>query len=564
MAETTADPRKCRGRSKGLVMKKSIILLLFMTVGTLWSQDAGVNWNLSSNRVALGQPVRVTLKVHGTDQVQLPELNQNGLVVSLLGSAPERSTSMITINGKTTTKNIVGYQAVWSLRGDKAGTYRLNGYKVLMDGKETLLPDLTWVVEPSQTSRDFLLKQSVDSSDLVPGLDFVYGVKWFLGETAQDPRFILPLMESPDFQWLETPEPTGGDPVVLEYLGRKIYGEKSAEILDGRQFTVISFSFHLRTLKPGIWDLGNTALSFQGATGYQEFFDFFGEKKRQPIFGPMSIPANPLTLQVRDFPEEGRPPVFSGLIGNLDLSWEIPAGSYQVGESIPLKLRLKGLLNKPNLDLDSMISSAYQGSSFQITGGEPLEEGGRSYSLRVNKPGKQTMPGIKLNYYDPQKRSYQWARTTDLTLEIIGTNSTDLPQDDSSQVFMGYWAPLESLVPRQPYIWLFILLPLISLSWYLGALAYTSPFFQGLRERRRWNRLLTLDLKGTGRDMVLLGRSRLRLLVEESKMIKNLKASKATLLNQELVIWENSLFSPEAPLWNPESRWSDLTKEVKF
>lgn len=545
-------------------MKKCLLGLMVILNLPLGAQDSTVHWELQDGTVSVGRSLLLSLEIRGTDQVTLPQLQEEGLTITLIAGQPTRSTTSYSINGRTTTETRTGYQATWSLKASRPGRYALRGYRVGVAGRQEVLPEVTWTVLEPQNSKDFLLRQSLEPSRLVPGLEATYTLKWYLGETAQDPEFTLPLIDSGLFEWLEEDPPAGGDRVVLEYGTRTLEGEKSAEILDGRQFTVITFRLRLRALKAGALDLSGTVLNFQGASGYREYYDFFGDRKRQPVFQALSIPADPLQVRVQDFPIPGRPEPFSGLVGNLALAWTVTPGSYRVGESIPVSLKITGLLNGKDLDLDHMVRQAYQGTPFRISGGQASADGGREYFLRVASPGKHRLPGLKLNYFNPGTGTYGWAQAPGVDLDIEGGLSAGGPSPREEKT-LGYRAP--HYYPGEgTWPWyLLILLPLgggcsLLASWWAGSGLRKRLLFRKTLKGLVLKTLAEMDPRAPKKDLLILG---IQALQQWGKLLQNPETPElSSRWEEEKKVWDEAFYSRAEPSWSPQDRFRLWTQDI--
>lgn len=380
-------------------------------------------WALEASEAVVGQGLTLTLEVQGTDQLKPPTLRIPGVEVQWLGSRPNNSTSMVSINGRTTTTVTKSVVAGWSLKAGQPGRYHLDAQDLDIAGQAIRLGALDWTVNPVESDSRFFLKQSLGQTAAIPGVEIEYRLVWYLGQSAQKPEFSLPILDNPQLEVVEDSlKPPSGEVFQIEYRGRALTGLKSTEKVGGQQYATLTFRFRVKANQPGDYDLSGTRVTFSGAVATRQTQDFFGNIVDEPAYKTIAAQAGPLVLHVKELPAQGRPAVFSGLIGKLKLSWSGLQGPYRVGEPIRLGLKLEGVQNKPNLDLDAMVTQALADPDFQIVpdpASQSDSDGERGYVVRARHGGKLVIPSLKLNYFDPAANAYGETATPALSIDIL-------------------------------------------------------------------------------------------------------------------------------------------------
>jgi len=414
-------------------------IVVFAGMFSVFADDVRARWQLESTEAVIGQSLILRIFVEGTDSVVPPSFSIPGVEIEWKGGSPSNSTSVVMVNGKTTKTVSKSFVGDWSLKANKSGYYHLDAIDWNVNGKTIRLDDLDWNVGAAQSDNRFVLRQKLQPENSIPGVDIEYSLIWYIGESAQNPEFNIPILDNPDIEMVpDSQKSPSNDSFQMQYHGNTLIGIKGRDVLNGASYTTITFSFKVRPTKAGTYDLSDTRVTFEGAVANQQTQDFFGNLVNEPQYKTLTAQADSRKLIIRDLPEKGKPNPFSGLIGKLSLAWEGSQGEYRVGEPIRLKLKLDGVLNKPNLDLDYMVISALNGSDFQVSADDALLDAGktagaanpaaaiasassRSFVLRAKKAGKLHVPPLALNYYDPDSKQYGVTKTSPLEITVTGS-----------------------------------------------------------------------------------------------------------------------------------------------
>lgn len=550
------------------------VLLALVPLGS-FGQAVTARWALDSNTAATGQSLTLTLEIQGTDQFSPPTLTVPGVDITFTGGGPQNSSSTVSINGSTTTTVEKAWAGTWGLTASRAGRYHLDPPRLSAGGSALHLPALDWTVSDAPSSAKFFLWQEIVPQTAVVGVEVNYRLVWYIGESVKDPHFALPILDDPNVVPVDSSfaDPATSD-FQIQHNGRTLGLTKSQAVVGGKTYTTLTLTFRVKTLKPGTVDLSGTAVSFSGVVGTQPSQDFFGNETQDPVYSQLQAKAAPLRLTIRDIPTAGRPHPFSGLVGNLKLSWEGGQGPYHVGEPIQLKLKLDGVLNKPNLDLDQMVAQALSSQDFQVDGNSSLEDppNQRSFLFRARHPGTLSIPPLTLNFYDPERRQFGQTASQPLSFTILPSGPVAASPATSIAVLPlasegAAMNPIRLSVPGSslPPWWVFGV-PGLVLGILLGALGLWvhSRRRRLERERRLWRRALT-PLNVTGRPSLEAGRQRLKTLLQAGETWKaQLQASdRWPRLEQEQREWEQAFFDDKRDDEPWTARWNVLCQEME-
>jgi hypothetical protein len=143
-------------------------------------------------------------------------------------------------------------------------------------------------------------------------------------------------------------------------------------------------------------------------------------------FEPVRLASRSLSLQVRPLPA-GAPPSFDGAVGQFSMSVTMDTDSAAVGDSVPLRVRVRGTgslttLSPLPLDLPATVEA------YEPTVEADIERDGRrirgaktfSYALVPRSGGRIDLPPVAFSYFDPDAARYETLREEAPTLQVSG------------------------------------------------------------------------------------------------------------------------------------------------
>jgi tetratricopeptide (TPR) repeat protein len=202
---------------------------------------------------------------------------------------------------------------------------------------------------------------------------------------------------------LRYPEITADDFAVAPFTEPKQRREQTARGLDH----VIEFTTSLTPLKEGVLTIGpvTAALSVAvpNARRRSPFGGIFGEEMR-----PTQVASDPVTLTVLPLPEQGRPPDFSGAVGEFTLDVTVSPRELDVGDPITVKSLLRGSGNLDGLTAPS-IAASDRLRVYPVQTSREDERGARTFEQAVVplRDGPFLLDGPAFSYFDPRARAYR-------------------------------------------------------------------------------------------------------------------------------------------------------------
>ena len=154
---------------------------------------------------------------------------------------------------------------------------------------------------------------------------------------------------------------------------------------------------------------------------------------------------NPVEVDVRPLPQQGKPTDFVGTVGQYRIHAQTDRQTVEAGDGFTLRVQVSGTGNiktvpaptvptLPNMAIyDPQITDAIGVVDSKVRGSRTYE-----YVIIPSKAGDWTIPAIDYPYFDSQTESYQVARTVPITIDVLpnpngaveitplGTTQTDL------------------------------------------------------------------------------------------------------------------------------------------
>ena len=156
---------------------------------------------------------------------------------------------------------------------------------------------------------------------------------------------------------------------------------------------------------------------------------------------------NPVEVNVRPLPQEGKPTDFAGAVGQYRIHTQTDRQTIEAGDGFTLRVQVSGMGNiktvpapafpaLPNMAIyDPQITDAIGIVDSKIQGSRTYE-----YVIIPSEEGRWTISAIDYPYFDPQTESYQVALTVPVTIDVLpnpnGTAGTTLPHTTQSDMHL--------------------------------------------------------------------------------------------------------------------------------
>ncbi|MGN0866691.1 MAG: BatD family protein [Oligosphaeraceae bacterium] len=216
----------------------------------------------------------------------------------------------------------------------------------------------------------------------------------------------------------------------------QILWSRAETVRNGVPYLRFSLEVGLTPLRPGTYVIPPCTMEVlyteetQRRTSFFDFMDFpdpFDTRATQE-----TLIAQAVTLEVEDFPQEGRPDGFSGLLGPIQITAAVDQTTPRVGDPIQLTLRLRGDNLSPQSPLPPWEKELESLPAFKCFGNDPVlpEQDGSlliQRTLRPLQPGPQEIPAIPIPFYDPVRGQYGIAVSEPILLQVQKSEGAAVP-----------------------------------------------------------------------------------------------------------------------------------------
>lgn len=405
-----------------------LIILLFFT-SLAYAQNVEFKASAPSV-VAVGEQFKLeyTLNKEG-DNLKVPTLEGFDL---LMGPSVGQSFYSSNINGKMTQN--VTFSYTYILEGTKKGTFQIPGATVIIDGKEYTSNALKIeVVEGSRNSNgnqaatnrpvqpdanatvndnNLFVKVEVSRRSLYMGESLMATIKVYTKVDLVN----LGRTKFPDFNGFlaeEVPTPQRIE-LVREAVDGQIYNV-------GTIRKVLLYPQHTGEITIEPFEL-ECIVRQRLANGGRSFFDeFFGNYKDVRAMRR----SKPVTIQVKELPQLGKPAGFGGTVGNVTMATSLSADTVNANDAITYKVIFRGtgnlkLLKAPtiNFPLDFEVYDPKESRDLNITENGTTGSVSFEYLIIPRYSGDYKIPAIRFSYFDSQSNTYKTIAGTEYNIHV--------------------------------------------------------------------------------------------------------------------------------------------------
>ena len=419
-----------------ILLSGLIFFLLGLQPFNALADAISVQAQVDKQEVTVGESFLLQIKIDGDDSPAEPDLSGlQDFTVQPRGGGQNNRESITIINGKVNRISERGYVFRYALTPKRDGMLTIPALAITAAGKTLLSQPITIKVSKPQQTDEFKLLQILSETECYVGQPLVFSVVWYVNRDIEGFQFLLPVLEDQRFEIVDFPADknySGQDAIAINLHGSNVIARKGKV---GQHITV-TLRRILIPREPGVYSLEPASVSSRVVTGYRQqrggqpgspfnnrfFDDMFG--RRQPIFKQFITQSPPLQLNVLPLPEE-RPQDFSGLVGQYSLAADASPTEVNVGDPITLNIMVTGAEYLDNVTLPPLKNQPGM-VNFKVP--EEIGQGeidGRvkifTQTIRAKDPSITEIPGIILDYFNPETGTYESAHSNAIPLQVKAT-----------------------------------------------------------------------------------------------------------------------------------------------
>jgi len=136
--------------------------------------------------------------------------------------------------------------------------------------------------------------------------------------------------------------------------------------------------------------------------------------------GRKTLRTAPVTLTIQPLPEMGKPPQFTGAVGEYQISAQTDRGKVEAGSALTLSIRISGRGNMQTVTAPKMppLSGVLVNGPNRGEGTTP-ESHVYAYALLPARVGTLRIPAIEYVYFNPRRGTYETTQTTPIPITVL-------------------------------------------------------------------------------------------------------------------------------------------------
>lgn len=409
-------------------------------------------------RVYEGEPLNYKITLNHIDNPSPPDLSHfKDFSVQSAGETDLNSQQITIVNGVRTETIRRGRQYQYRLTPLKTGELVIPAPKANIAGSLLEGKPISIRVLAAEAQDTVLLTLSADRSRIYPTQLFTLtlnvSVKGLPSPANEkDPLTVQPEPPRLKIDWLDDDQlPKGIQPelpwqeVVQKLISRRGQGFRINSIRNSSAFSIFedsSLAFHPRPQVVSLTDASGKQAEYWSyefkrtftakSPGIFDFSaatikgDFATQISRNRLQGEsIFAKSDPISVEVRDVPTEGRPESYIGAIGRFSMVTELSPTTARVGDPMTLTISLNG-----SGTLEDAIPPDIQGlpeiqSNFRTyEGTSQTTEGSKrfTYSLRPLNANITELPPIPVSFFDADKEEFVTLLTDPISLNLSASS----------------------------------------------------------------------------------------------------------------------------------------------
>jgi hypothetical protein len=396
-----------------------IVACCVYAAGLAAAAELSVRSQLSQSVTGIGEPVQLQVAITGARSAgEPPVVNVDGLRINYLG--PSQNTSMRIEGGHVVSETSVTY--IYQVEPTRAGSFTIPALRIPIDGRTLQTQPVALRVEQNGAARTndgdpargilevVLPKKAVYVGEMVP-----VEIRLSVDSRVHWQPEAMPEIPGEGFTKQKLPEP------------KQEHGTKN-----GREMDVLVFRTAITPSKAGKIALGPIEVPYVAQVPRAQrnrprsiFDDVFGD----PFFSVnqrYKARADSVELEVKPLPSVGRPPHFSGAVGQFTFSAQGSPNRVKLGDPVTMKLAVSGRGNFDRMDAPALVDPtgwrSYPASADFKADDDLGTSGTKTFSMAVIPEAKKSaMPAFEFIYFDPAREKYVTLGSQPEKLEVEGT-----------------------------------------------------------------------------------------------------------------------------------------------
>ena len=388
-----------------LCVRTAFFCLLALLINIARAEDASVSASLSSDTATVGEPVELQITVQGTLKTTPPQVRVDGLSIKYNGESTQ-----VQMNNFDVTRSVIYTYAV---APKKEGTFVIPALSIDAGGKPLTTQPLKLTVSNAPggksggNSRLAFAEWVLPKSTAYVGEAIPVELHLYVDARVQCSLQQLPVIS--------------GDGFTVQKIGKP---QQRQITKDGHEFTLAIFKTAITPVKAGKLpspsaDINAVAVlpskrpQMPRMSGMDQLFNdpfFSGAFSQQQ---QVTIRPDPVEMEIKPLPLEGRPKDFSGAIGQFTLE-PIKAAPTKVkaGDPVTITAVVKGIgcfdrMNAPTV-AEEPGWRVYPPSGKFLADDEAGISGAKTFEIAaIPEVAKTELPRLAFSFFNPSTEKYE-------------------------------------------------------------------------------------------------------------------------------------------------------------
>lgn len=382
------------------------VLLFFLTAFTPFNQkkeekaDIVLKVEVQDELVTENQPFLAKIIIYHSENQKIDErsfkVDKQPLPVQFLSRGKQFSISQINGERKEMHNAVSCY--IFEVKGSAEGLHTLPPVSVKVGDSFFETEAVSYFVNSPQISNSFNLISYLDTpAPLYPGQNFTATYRVIMSDDLEFVYENLPLLDLKNCQ--------------------KKGKQKKRVFYQGNQ-RVVEYSQTYQTKTVGEYQIEP---SFLEGRLFNE--DFFGRRRYKK--GVERAVSEGHTLQVQDFPAEGRPTTFNGAIGQFSMEVALDSSAQVcLGDKLKLKIKFKASEGLDTIHLSNLsqlegFKDQFRFNDLPISTKNAADEKVFICELRPMKEDIVEIPPIEFSFYNPKKSAYSTISSYPIAITLL-------------------------------------------------------------------------------------------------------------------------------------------------
>ena len=453
-----------------------VLISLFLLICAEKAQAISLIAKVDKTEATPQDQIILTLSVEGTQRIGKPQLPpMPAFDVMSRGS----STRMQIINGDIT--SAVDYNYI--LIPKKAGIFKIGPATLHYKGQTVSSNQITLKITSADTkpksAKDIFITTKVSIKEPYVNQQIIYTFRLY-----RRVKIANASLDNPSFEGFR-----------IESLGKERQYET---VINGRSFLVTEIKQALFPAREGTLEIAPAKLQCKVVPrtrrkrGFFDdpFFDdsFFGFSRTEAKV----LHSNPITVEVKPLPAEGKTPLFSSLVGDFNIATSVSKKKLEVGDTATLTITIKGKGNIRDAHSPDFPSLSH----FKVYDDKPtltVQTSGDTFggtltikkALVPLKEGILKVPALAFTYFNPQLGRYELCKSTSLVMQVLpphdkeklhlvealGTTTSKEEIKILGKDILPIRTSFSALKPHHmdPWYWVYLLLFFLPIAGYAGS-----------------------------------------------------------------------------------------------